>query len=143
MTLPHLASFNGRAECILEIARQIQSGSLKLTASTSHDIIENMTSIPGIGPWTANYVAMRVIHWPDAFPKEGYCTQEKAGWDLSEGSRGGVSEMAALEELRGDVCVEDVSLLFVWPQKGGKKGLLNRGRAWTLPALNPIFVRES
>lgn len=68
-----------RAECILEIARQIQSGRLKLTASTSHDIIENMTAIPGIGPWTANYVAMRVIHWPDAFPKEDIVLRKKLG----------------------------------------------------------------
>ena len=68
-----------RADCILEIARQIQSGSLKLNASTSHDIIENMTSIPGIGPWTANYVAMRVIHWPDAFPKEDIVLRKKLG----------------------------------------------------------------
>jgi AraC family transcriptional regulator, regulatory protein of adaptative response / DNA-3-methyladenine glycosylase II len=25
-------------------------------------------SLPGIGPWTANYIAMRALHWPDAFP---------------------------------------------------------------------------
>ena len=24
--------------------------------------------LPGIGPWTAHYIAMRALHWPDAFP---------------------------------------------------------------------------
>lgn len=68
-----------RTECIIEIARRITAGELKLTASTSHDIITNMTAIPGIGPWTANYVAMRVIHWPDAFPKEDVILRKKMG----------------------------------------------------------------
>ena len=27
-----------------------------------------MTAIPGIGEWTANYVAMRALGEPDAFP---------------------------------------------------------------------------
>ena len=27
-----------------------------------------MTAIPGIGAWTANYVAMRALGEPDAFP---------------------------------------------------------------------------
>ena len=68
-----------RAECIIEIARQLTTGELKLTASTSHDIIAGMTAIKGIGPWTANYVAMRVIHWPDSFPKEDVVLRKKMG----------------------------------------------------------------
>ena len=24
--------------------------------------------MPGIGPWTANYLAMRMLRWTDAFP---------------------------------------------------------------------------
>ena len=27
-----------------------------------------LTQIPGIGPWTASYLAMRVLRWPNAFP---------------------------------------------------------------------------
>lgn len=29
-----------------------------------------LTALPGIGPWTAQYVVMRALRWPDAFPKE-------------------------------------------------------------------------
>jgi AraC family transcriptional regulator of adaptative response / DNA-3-methyladenine glycosylase II len=30
--------------------------------------IEALMRLPGIGPWTAQYIAMRALHWPDAFP---------------------------------------------------------------------------
>jgi len=29
---------------------------------------QQLTSIRGIGPWTANYVLMRCLRYPDAFP---------------------------------------------------------------------------
>lgn len=31
-------------------------------------LIERLCALPGIGPWTAHYVAMRALGWPDAFP---------------------------------------------------------------------------
>ena len=31
-------------------------------------LIERLCSLPGIGPWTAHYIAMRALGWPDAFP---------------------------------------------------------------------------
>ncbi len=30
--------------------------------------IERLLAIRGIGDWTANYIAMRALRWPDAFP---------------------------------------------------------------------------
>jgi AraC family transcriptional regulator of adaptative response / DNA-3-methyladenine glycosylase II len=27
-----------------------------------------LCALPGIGDWTAQYIAMRVLRWPDAFP---------------------------------------------------------------------------
>ena len=30
--------------------------------------IEALTRLPGIGDWTAQYIAMRALRWPDAFP---------------------------------------------------------------------------
>jgi AraC family transcriptional regulator of adaptative response / DNA-3-methyladenine glycosylase II len=27
-----------------------------------------LEGLPGVGPWTAHYVAMRALAWPDAFP---------------------------------------------------------------------------
>jgi DNA-3-methyladenine glycosylase II len=31
-------------------------------------MIGRMCELPGIGPWTANYIAMRALGDPDAFP---------------------------------------------------------------------------
>ncbi|MEO6030877.1 MAG: Ada metal-binding domain-containing protein [Burkholderiaceae bacterium] len=31
-------------------------------------LIERLRALPGIGPWTAHYIAMRTLGWPDAFP---------------------------------------------------------------------------
>ena len=31
-------------------------------------LIERLCALPGIGPWTAHYIAMRVLGWPDVFP---------------------------------------------------------------------------
>jgi AraC family transcriptional regulator, regulatory protein of adaptative response / DNA-3-methyladenine glycosylase II len=30
-------------------------------------LIERLCALPGIGPWTAHYIAMRALSWPDAF----------------------------------------------------------------------------
>jgi AraC family transcriptional regulator of adaptative response / DNA-3-methyladenine glycosylase II len=32
------------------------------------EAIAALEALPGIGPWTANYIAMRALGWPDAFP---------------------------------------------------------------------------
>jgi AraC family transcriptional regulator of adaptative response / DNA-3-methyladenine glycosylase II len=31
--------------------------------------VTELTSLPGIGPWTAHYIALRALGWPDAFPE--------------------------------------------------------------------------
>jgi AraC family transcriptional regulator of adaptative response / DNA-3-methyladenine glycosylase II len=32
------------------------------------ELIAQLCALPGIGPWTAHYIAMRALGWPDAFP---------------------------------------------------------------------------
>jgi AraC family transcriptional regulator of adaptative response / DNA-3-methyladenine glycosylase II len=31
-------------------------------------LVERLCALPGVGPWTAHYIAMRALGWPDAFP---------------------------------------------------------------------------
>ncbi|AKJ28297.1 Ada metal-binding domain-containing protein [Caldimonas brevitalea] len=31
-------------------------------------LLAHLEALPGIGPWTAHYIAMRALAWPDAFP---------------------------------------------------------------------------
>jgi AraC family transcriptional regulator of adaptative response / DNA-3-methyladenine glycosylase II len=40
---------------------------LRLTG-TLDGAIEKLEALPGIGPWTAQYIAMRALREPDAFP---------------------------------------------------------------------------
>lgn len=60
-----------RAEALVALARAVDSGEVELlpnAASAPQAAIEGLCRLPGIGPWTAHYVAMRALGWPDAFP---------------------------------------------------------------------------
>lgn len=59
---------SARSKAILELARAIVDGhvSLDLAASPTEQM-ENMLALKGIGPWTAQYVAMRTLGYTDAF----------------------------------------------------------------------------
>ncbi len=48
--------------------------------------VESLVALPGIGPWTANYIAMRALGHPDAFPAGDLVLQQVLGGDkrLSE-----------------------------------------------------------
>jgi AraC family transcriptional regulator of adaptative response / DNA-3-methyladenine glycosylase II len=58
-----------RATAIHELARAICDGRVKLDApSELEPFVASLVELPGIGPWTAHYLAMRALHVPDAFP---------------------------------------------------------------------------
>jgi AraC family transcriptional regulator, regulatory protein of adaptative response / DNA-3-methyladenine glycosylase II len=58
-----------RAESLVAIAGAIESGFLCLEPGADVEkTMEALKSLPGIGEWTAQYVAMRALSWPDAFP---------------------------------------------------------------------------
>ncbi len=66
--LEALGIIGRRAETIRIIARDVVDGSLVLDGSLDHDsLVESLVAIPGIGPWSASYVALRSGE-PDAFP---------------------------------------------------------------------------
>ncbi|GAA1514588.1 AlkA N-terminal domain-containing protein [Agromyces terreus] len=55
-----------RIRTILEVAARIAGGDLPVSADRErHDLEAQLLAIPGIGPWTAGYVAMRVTGAPD------------------------------------------------------------------------------
>lgn len=57
-----------RAQTVSLLAQEVASGRLKLEPGAPVDhTLEQMQRIPGIGPWTAQYVAMRALGFPDAF----------------------------------------------------------------------------
>jgi AraC family transcriptional regulator of adaptative response / DNA-3-methyladenine glycosylase II len=58
-----------RARTVLGFARAVSDGTVDLTTEAMpQDVIDRLLSLPGIGPWTANYIALRALRWPDAFP---------------------------------------------------------------------------
>lgn len=58
-----------RATTIVELARAVASGDVELDGTTDPEETEGrLRSIHGIGPWTAQYLLMRAVRWPNAFP---------------------------------------------------------------------------
>ena len=58
-----------RAHAVTTLGAAIADGSLTLDPGADRDATrERLLTLPGIGPWTAEYVAMRALGDPDAFP---------------------------------------------------------------------------
>ncbi|MBK6727454.1 MAG: DNA-3-methyladenine glycosylase 2 family protein [Xanthomonadales bacterium] len=58
-----------RAATIQSLARAVASGRVHFRAGQSLDaFVEGLVQIPGIGMWTAHYIAMRALGHPDAYP---------------------------------------------------------------------------
>src|SRR5215475_1342325 len=58
-----------RAECLIALAQAVADGAVKLEPGVDAETtIERLKQLPGIGDWTAQYIAMRALRWPDAFP---------------------------------------------------------------------------
>ena len=63
-----LGVIGSRTKAICEIARMMESGDLRFdTLADAREQMDVLQSVKGIGPWTANYVAMRVLSYSDAF----------------------------------------------------------------------------
>jgi AraC family transcriptional regulator of adaptative response / DNA-3-methyladenine glycosylase II len=59
-----------RAETIHALARAVDEERLRLEPGPDpKDAIERLQELRGIGAWTAHYIAMRALRWPDAFPE--------------------------------------------------------------------------
>lgn len=74
-----------RAEAIRGLARAVAEGRIVFGSTiTLDEFVERMVTLPGIGDWTAHYVAMRALGEPDAFPAADlalikmFSTEEKA-----------------------------------------------------------------
>jgi len=59
-----------RARSIIALATEMASGRLVLEPGTHPDaVIAQLIALPGIGAWTAHYIAMRALRWADAWPR--------------------------------------------------------------------------
>jgi AraC family transcriptional regulator of adaptative response / DNA-3-methyladenine glycosylase II len=58
-----------RARTVAALARAIADGALVLAPNADIEpTLQRLRELPGVGEWTAQYIAMRALAWPDAFP---------------------------------------------------------------------------
>ena len=67
--LGQLGIVRQRQAAIVALARAVDSGQLALHPGTDvQATTQALCQLPGIGDWTAQYIALRALRWPDAFP---------------------------------------------------------------------------
>ncbi len=69
-----------RADAVIALARAVVAGDVTLApGADAGRVIKALTALPGIGDWTAHYIAMRALRWPDAFPANDLVLRRAAG----------------------------------------------------------------
>src|SRR3954471_15077886 len=71
-----------RATSLRALADAVASGRISLDPTADRDEARSgLLALPGIGPWTVEYVAMRALHDPDAFPATDLVLRRTIGSD--------------------------------------------------------------
>ncbi len=64
-----LGVVGSRARALVGAAQAVVSGDIVLEPGSDPNItLSALQRLPGVGDWTAQYVVMRALAWPDAFP---------------------------------------------------------------------------
>jgi AraC family transcriptional regulator of adaptative response / DNA-3-methyladenine glycosylase II len=66
--LGQLGIVRQRQAAIQALARAVNEGLQLQPSAPVADTMAALQALPGIGPWTASYIAMRALRWTDAFP---------------------------------------------------------------------------
>ena len=68
-TVAQIGLPRARAATLVALARFAADGGLRFAPGASLEAtVARMKTVPGIGEWTAQYVALRALRFPDAFP---------------------------------------------------------------------------
>jgi len=85
-----------RASTLNAIARAVCDGSVSFRPEqTLQQFVASWVALPGIGDWTAHYIAMRALSHPDAFPAADLVLRKAV---TSDGSLAPLKELRALAE---------------------------------------------
>lgn len=96
-----------RAEAITSLARACLSGQVTL-AGSDEAAVANLKRVRGIGEWTAQYIALRALGHPDAFPASDLIL-------LRAARRGGrLTETALLERAEGWRPWRAYAAIYLW-----------------------------
>ena len=80
--IARLGIVSSRSRSIIALAQAQASDELCLDGGAHSDpdeTIRRLAELPGIGQWTAHYIAMRALRWPDAFPKNDIAIRNNLG----------------------------------------------------------------
>jgi AraC family transcriptional regulator of adaptative response / DNA-3-methyladenine glycosylase II len=112
--IAQLGIVSQRARSIISLARAIVSGALHLEPGADvEETVKGLLALPGVGTWTAQYIAMRALAWPDAFPHTDYGVMKA----MNETNPARV--LAAAEKWRP---WRAYAVMHLWASLGGKKG---------------------
>jgi AraC family transcriptional regulator of adaptative response / DNA-3-methyladenine glycosylase II len=79
-TLGQLGIVRQRQAALHALARETLEGRLRLHPGADVPAtLAALQALPGIGDWTAQYIAMRALRWPDAFPSGDVALQKALG----------------------------------------------------------------
>ena len=71
--IAELGIVSRRAQSLIALARAVEDDALCLEPGGDvEETLKALMNLPGVGVWTAQYVAMRALAWPDAFPHTDY-----------------------------------------------------------------------
>ncbi|MCX8957177.1 DNA-3-methyladenine glycosylase 2 [Erwinia psidii] len=109
-----LGIISARARALLGLAQTCIRGTLPLEPVLDpENAITQLTAQPGIGEWTAHYIAMRALRWPDAFPKADVVIRKNLG---------GVSALQAEEISQSWRPWRSYAVMHIWKNLTPEKG---------------------
>jgi len=114
-----------RAATIRALAAAVARGELGLAASRALDeAVDRLVAIPGIGNWTAHYIAMRALGEPDAFPAADLGLRRALG---TGGTRLTAARVAQLAEAWRPW--RAYAALHLWTSLAGQEAAFHESRA--------------
>ena len=94
--------FSGRkSEYIVDIASKVAAGELDLDGlrgRSGEEIVERLTALRGIGPWTAHWLMIRSLGHTDGFPDGDLALQRTLGFLANGGRRMSAEEAVAYSQ---------------------------------------------
>jgi len=86
-----------RVATIIRVADALASGRLRLDVETpAAELREHLLALPGVGPWTADYLALRALGNPDTFLETDLVIRQSAEALGMPGAPGALAQRAAV-----------------------------------------------
>ena len=120
--IARLGIVSARAKSLIALAQAQLSGAVALDRGVHHnpdEAMKRLAELPGIGAWTAHYIAMRALRWPDAFPKEDIAVRNNLG---------GVSAKEAEEMSQAWRPWRSYAVLHIWKNPGSAEAAEARSK---------------